>query len=262
MRTETSELPEVQLQTRGAVGRDQCQRAVAKLRAACAAAPRPVLAIRLALAIEVNPSLERPAVAKASVDVSGRLVRAHIARPSMDEAIDLVVDRIEQGIQALAERRQDAVHEPATVPEGEWRHGALPADRPEWFPRPMGERQIVRHKSYSVPRITPEEAADEMERLDYDFHLFTDARCGADCLVHRSGGGWLRLVSADPGAEGAPGDLPVRSAPRMSLEAALEALDATGDPFVAFVDAAAGRLHVAYRRYDGHYGLLSPADEA
>ena len=43
---------------------------------------------------------------------------------------------------------------------------------------------------------------------------------------------------------------------------ALSALDESGAPFIAFVDAERGRLHVAYRRYDGHHGLVTPADAA
>jgi ribosome-associated translation inhibitor RaiA len=257
--------PEVRVRLRGAVGREQCERAVAKLRAACAAAPRPVLLARLALAMETNPSLERPAVAKASVDVSGRLVRAHVARPSMDEAVDLLIDRIDRNIRRLAERRQDAVHEPAMAAEGEWRHARLTADRPDRFPRPVGERELVRRKSYSVPRISPEEAAVEMDVLDHDFHLFTEASSGADCLIHRDREGGLALVSGDPAAGAGPGgagaELPVRHAATMGLDDALAMLDETGDPFVAFVDGASGRLHVAYLRYDGHHGLLAPADE-
>lgn len=48
----------------------------------------------------------------------------------------------------------------------------------------------------------------------------------------------------------------------MMLADALSALDEIGAPFIAFVDAERGRLHVAYRRYDGHHGLVAPADAA
>ena len=68
--------------------------------------PRPVLFARLLLEMEPDPALERPAVAKATVDVSGRLVRAHVARPTMDEAIDLLTDRIRDGIRLIHERRR------------------------------------------------------------------------------------------------------------------------------------------------------------
>jgi hypothetical protein len=30
-------------------------------------------------------------------------------------------------------------------------------------------------------------------------------------------------------------------------------------PFLFFIDAAPGRVSVLYHRYDGHYGLITPA---
>jgi hypothetical protein len=32
-------------------------------------------------------------------------------------------------------------------------------------------------------------------------------------------------------------------------------------PFLFFVDAERGRGAVLYHRYDGHYGLIAPADD-
>lgn len=34
----------------------------------------------------------------------------------------------------------------------------------------------------------------------------------------------------------------------------------TDDGLVFFRDRRSGRGHVLYRRYDGHYGLIEPAD--
>ena len=34
------------------------------------------------------------------------------------------------------------------------------------------------------------------------------------------------------------------------------------EPFLLFRNADTGRGNVLYRRYDGHYGLVTPADEA
>ena len=250
---------------RGDVTDGQVDSAVAKLRAACATAPRPVLFARLVLAIEPDPALDRPAVAKATVDVSGRLVRAHVACPTMDEAVARLADRIRRGVRLVAERRRDVAQRSGVSSPGEWRHGDLPAARPPYFPRPREERRLVRTKSALIGRLSPEEAAVEMRLLDHDFHLFTDAGTGSDCLIHRGEGGHA-LVSPDPdagrGPAGEPPELAVTPAPRMSLRDALSVLDESAAPFVAFVDAERGRLNVAYRRYDGHYGLLAPTDEA
>ncbi|MEV7189390.1 sigma 54 modulation/S30EA ribosomal C-terminal domain-containing protein [Kitasatospora sp. NPDC093102] len=37
-------------------------------------------------------------------------------------------------------------------------------------------------------------------------------------------------------------------------------LDLSGLPFVFYTDAATGRGNVLYHRYDGHYGLITPAE--
>ena len=249
---------------RGDVPAGLVEMAAAKLRAACETPPRPILFARLTLAMSADPALERPATAKASVDVSGRVVRAHVACPTMTEAIDLMADRIRQGIRRLHEERRPAARRPGIASPGEWRHGDLPTHRPPYLPRPAGEARLIRTKSASIGRLTPEEAAFEMRQLDHDFHLYSDARTGSDCLLHRTQEG-LALLSADldvgRGPAGEPAEVPVGPVPRMHLMDALAALDASGAPFVAFVDATRGRLNVAYRRYDGHFGLLDPADE-
>ena len=43
----------------------------------------------------------------------------------------------------------------------------------------------------------------------------------------------------------------------ISVDGAREWLDAVGDELVFFVDEATGRGAVLYRRYDGHYGLVT-----
>ena len=58
-------------------------------------------------------------------------------------------------------------------------------------------------------------------------------------------------------------ELPVtissQPAPRLSVEQAVERLGMLGLPFLFFVDAAPNRGCVSYHRYDGHYGLITPA---
>ena len=49
-------------------------------------------------------------------------------------------------------------------------------------------------------------------------------------------------------------------APVLTLAEATTRLEALGRPFLFFVDAAAGRGNLLYRRYDGHYGLITPAN--
>jgi ribosome-associated translation inhibitor RaiA len=233
-----------------------------KVRRALAGTRAPVIFARVALEREQNPSLERPCLAKASVDVDGHVVRAHVAAPTMTEAIDGLESHLRRRLQRLAERREARRHETGIAAPGEWRHGDLPTERPEYFPRPIEERRLLRRKTYSLHELTPEEAAWELELLDYDFHLFREPASGEEAVVFRRPGGGLGLQvlegASPPGASGSP-IAEVAPAPAMELEAAIEELDLTDARFVFFRDRGTGRGAVVYRRYDGHYGLVVPA---
>ncbi len=49
-------------------------------------------------------------------------------------------------------------------------------------------------------------------------------------------------------------------APRLAVADAKQRLDITGLPFVFFADESTGRGGALYHRYDGHYGLITPAE--
>jgi ribosome-associated translation inhibitor RaiA len=254
----------IRVHTRGPVKEDDRERAVNLLAGTFDVAPRPVLHARLEIDIEPNPANERPVVVKASVDASGRVVRAHVAQPTTSAAVDEAIARIRQGLTRLAERRDTRRHRPDSSGPGEWRHGDLPDARPEYFPRPLAEREVVRHKSYSLNPMTPEEARFEMELLGYEFHLYEDAGSGADCLIARREDGEVTLVSPNldvgRGPAGEPCEVPIEHAPSLTLQNARSVLEGSGDRYVAYVDVESGREHVLYHRYDGHYGLLTPSN--
>lgn len=254
----------VRVHTRGPVDEEDRERAVSLLTGTFAVAPRPVLHARLEIDIEPNPARERPAVVKASVDASGRVVRAHVAQPTASAAVDEAIARIRHGLVVLAERRDTRRHRPASGGPGEWRHGDLPDSRPEYFPRALEAREVVRHKSYSLTPMTPEEALFEMRLLGYEFHLYEDEGTGADCVIAGDVDGEVTLISADvdvgKGPEGQPSEFPVEQAPRLTSDEARGILEGVGASHIAFVNAESGRGNVLYHRYDGHYGLLTPAN--
>jgi ribosome-associated translation inhibitor RaiA len=227
--------------------------------------PAPVLSVRVTLAHEAAPSVERPAVAKAVLDVNGRPVRAHVAAASFAEAVDLLEAKLRHGLESLAERRQSIRHEPARPTAGSWRHGMLPSTRPRWFPRPAEERELVRRTSYLRPQQTIAEAAEDLELLGQDWVLFTEQRTGADALLERIGTGYrLTLAAETPPAGPVALDGPVEvhlDAPRLQLDAALSLLDELDAPLVFFLDTDTDRGRVVYRRDDGHYGSLTRAEE-
>jgi hypothetical protein len=48
-------------------------------------------------------------------------------------------------------------------------------------------------------------------------------------------------------------------APRLPVTEAATRLEAAGQSFLFFVNAATGRGNLIYHRYDGNYGLIAPA---
>ena len=106
--------------------------------------------------------------------------------------------------------------------------------------------------------MTPEAAAAEMLLLDHDFHVFMDEASGEDALVHSRPDGVLALRRQyGSGSYVAPFVLDAEPVPTIGVEDATERLNLTDDPFEFFVYASSGRGAVLYRRYDGHYGLVT-----
>lgn len=225
--------------------------------------PRPILHARVRLTRAPNPAVPRPVIAQGNLVVNGRLARAQVAAGTVHEAVDQLQARLRQRLGRLARHWQPP--RGSVSVEDEWRQ-AQPATRPEYFSRPPEERQVVRRKTYAPTQLTPTDAVEDMELLDYDFYLFTDRDTGQDAVVYRSGPTGYRLAELVPPPPSWPEPaVPITAsphpAPRLEPPEAIERLNLTGLPFVFFADAASGRGHVLYRRYDGHYGLISPAED-
>jgi hypothetical protein len=254
---------QVQAETQGAVPDGAAGYAVDQVSALLRKAPEPVLFARVSLIMAADPAVQRPAVTQFSIDLNGRPIRAQAAGETMREATHHACDRLRIRIQRAA-RNWAAVRGSQPEPgPGEWRHQSHPAARPPYFPRPPEERTVVRHTSYASAHQTPDEAVADAELLDYDFHLFTEKSTGEDSVIYRSGDGY-RLALAHPRGRrlGPAGpDIAVISvpAPRLSEADAITRLEATGQPFVFFVNAGTGRGNLIYHRYDGNYALISPS---
>jgi len=68
--------------------------AIAKVRSVLRHVTRPVLSARVALTMSADPAVSRPAVAEATIDVNGRIIRAEAAGRTMRDAIELMADRL------------------------------------------------------------------------------------------------------------------------------------------------------------------------
>ncbi|MFR9802343.1 HPF/RaiA family ribosome-associated protein [Pseudonocardia sp. RS010] len=243
------------------------ERAEEKIRAALRHARGPVLHTRVRIGRHPDPAAHPPVVAEATVDVDGHPVRARVHAGGDTEAVDLLADRLRR--QLVRDRHRHSAHwedrrgeQPAADPQ-EWRHAQLVPPRPTFFPRPPEDRRIVRHKTFTVGRVDLDEAAFDLEVLDHDFHLFTEVGTGLDGVLYRTGDG-LRLALVEPRPEAlAPHSVPVDVSPHpppaLTTVEACERLGLLLLPFLFFLDADRGRGAVLYRRYDGHYGVITPA---
>jgi ribosome-associated translation inhibitor RaiA len=225
----------------------------------------PMLHARVRLSEHGDPAVARRVVAQANLDINGRPVRAQVEGVTAEEAIDRLEARLRHRLERSAQHWEARRGGMPRVGPHEWRRQSEPTHRPKYFPRPESERRIVRHKAYSLPTCTVEEAALEMELLDYDFHLFTEEGTRQDSVLYRQGTGEYRLAQVNPDlADGlAPFAMPLtispHPAPRLTVDEAIERIGLLGLPFLLFVDTARDRGSVLYHRYDGHYGLIVPA---
>jgi ribosome-associated translation inhibitor RaiA len=216
-------------------------------------AHQPVLYARVRLSSHADPAVARPVVAQANLDVNGRLVRAQVEGETAREAVDRLEARLRHRLEHIAERWGGKRHNASQHPH-----------RPSYFPRPADQRRIVRRKSFTLGARTVDEAAQEMELLDYDFHLFTEKGTNQASVLYRTEPGGYRLAQVKPAPEElAPYELPLsissQPAPRLTVGRAQERLSLLRLPFLFFVDVEQGRAGVLYHRYDGHYGLICPA---
>ena len=210
-----------------------------------------------------DPAQQRPVTAQASVQFDGRRIRAQVAAATAREAIDLLADVLRHRMSRLEQHREVGQGQTPSTTPSQLRHGHEQTFRPDFLTRSDGERKVLRHKAFELVLCTPDEAIEDMELMGYRFQLFTDLESGQDSIVYRSGATGYRLaqVHPEPGHTRRTTAFMTTSpypAARLELAEAVERLNLTGWPFVFYADPATGRARVLYRRYDGHYGLITP----
>ena len=225
---------------------------------------RPVLYARVKLTRHHDPAVESPVVAQGNLDVSGRLVRAQVHGATAREAIDRLEAALRRQIEHLAEHWQ-MPKKGARAPHRPW---AGEQHRPGRLSRSATDAEILRRKSFAMAPCTVDEAADEMDLLDYDFHLFTEKATGAVGVMYRAGSTGYRLAMVAPDLVDdvfefhRPVTVSAAAPPCLREQDAAERLVLLGLPFLFYIDAAQGRASVLYRRFDGNYGVITPAVES
>ena len=254
----------VEISQKGAISEAIPGYATEKIQAVADTSRERVHHIEIRLVMESDPARERPALAEAGILVDGSPVRAHVAAPTMIEAVDLLVDRLTRRLRRHEERRHRLDSRHRTGSGATWRHGDLPSQRPEYLDVPVEDREVVRRKTFAWGPMSLDEAAFELDHLAHDFYLFTDAATGADAVLSHGDDDVLVLMHPEPAAVDladtvAPIEVAQEGAPRLGEVDARETLDASGRRWLFHIAEEDGRGRVLYRRYDGHYGLILPA---
>ncbi len=256
--TRASVHPPLQITTTGPVSEADIDEVTSEVEPLLAKVDR-LSGAHLRLAHLTNPAAEQPALAQVVVNVDGHVVRAQATAANVAAAARLLRAPLADKLRR-AWRAWGAGHPAPHVAGGEQPHHVvvrLGSGR-------SVEAHVVRHQPVRLARETAREAVLDMELGVYKFFLFGDALTGADCLVERRGPDTYQLTSTGPAGCSEPGSgvsvLPADlRPPRIELAEAARRLTHSGAEHLFFVDAATGRGSVLYRRYPGHYALISPA---
>lgn len=245
---------------RGDVAADMVAYAREKLVALALDAPGPVLDLQLRLDHHGDPARDCPNHVEVAINLDGRPIHARGTAATMTEAIDSALTRLRRRLESCAEQPQSVLlrHRDGRS----WHHGDRPSERTRYFPRPPEEREIVRRKTFAMSSESIEGALFDLEALDHDFFLFVNDETGEENVVYRENGdyGLMQPTPTAAAVERVGIALRTGSRPhRMKLRDACDALDQTEVPFVFYIDVETGRGRIVYRRYDGHYGLVTPA---
>jgi ribosome hibernation promoting factor len=151
-----------------------------------------ILEARMELGTEKNKSLENMKVAELIVHVTGRtgnILKAVQSAGHMNEAVDLVIDKMDRQIRQHKEKLKDHRR---SKPMGEIALGPTPPATTAV--RPNGVAKIKRFK---MKPMSEEQAREEMERLGHAFFLFLNEDSQELNLLYRRHDGTFGLVEAD-----------------------------------------------------------------
>ena len=245
-----SSVPKVVVRSVGEVHADDRGYAVEEISSVIAEGSEPMSDTGVKISLLTLPGLARPAVAQAQGVIKRGPLRAQVAAPTVREAVDGVVWRIGRQLARPPLPRLWKVSSCGSAPEIV----------------PMARRNIARAKAFHLEQCTPRQAALAMDRLDFNFHLFVDAETGEDSLVRRAGPTGYRLTRLNamrPPAESPDPFTITIDVHKVPTAAPLEIAKLLGETEMGyrfFRDATTARGNVVYRRYDGHFGLLAPAE--
>jgi len=151
-----------------------------------------VLQARMELGTEKNKSLETMKVAELTVHVTGRtgnILKAVQSAEHMNEAVDLVIDKMDRQIRQNKEKLKDHRRSKSAAVIAQ----ASPASATTAV-RPNG---VARIKRFKMRPMSEDQARDQMEELGHAFFLFLNEDSQELNLLYRRHDGSLGLLEAD-----------------------------------------------------------------
>ncbi len=139
-----------------------------------------------------NPRVGDNQVCEVTVHLKRHFVKAHAAAREPEAALDLVVDKVEHQVARIKEKRVSRSH-----PRRRRSHidPAVDAGSPDLDEETEDEdARIVKVKQFAIKPMRPEEAALQMDLLEHDFFLFTNAENGHAAVLYRRRDGHLGLI--------------------------------------------------------------------
>lgn len=144
---------------------------------------------------EKNAQAQRREYCEVTMEGHGHHVRCKVSAPDGFTAVDLAVDKLERQLRKLKtkiERRRKQRSRPQLdaelVPESLVTNGGPASDEPE----PV--YHIVKSKRFELTTMDPQAAALQMDLLNHDFYLFTNADTTRSAVVYRRTDGDIGLI--------------------------------------------------------------------
>jgi putative sigma-54 modulation protein len=150
-----------------------------------------ILQARMELGTEKNKSLETMKVAELTVHVTGRtgnILKAVQSAEHMNEAVDLVVDKMDRQIRQHKEKLKDHRRSKSAAAVGQTSVEATSAVR---------SNGVAKIKRFKLKPISEGQARDQMDELGHSFFLFLNEDTQELNLLYRRNDGTLGLVEAD-----------------------------------------------------------------
>jgi putative sigma-54 modulation protein len=146
--------------------------------------------VEVELSQEKNPKIAKNNIAEITVSAPGEIIRAKEAGVEMHEAIDKVADKLELQIKKYRGK---------TIQRGRRNNINNKAANFEDIEEDLKDRrvtsledieeelrsQIVKVKTFTIKKTTPEDAIIQMELLGHDFFVFISSETGETAIVYR-----------------------------------------------------------------------------